>query len=117
MQILKTKSHNDSCVIKTSLKNIVRKIVKFKDKKDVSDKIVKNRIIINTLEEINNIVDNCNKLITQTYFFLKSWILFKYEAEEWFPKITEEVILLIFKVLKVTKVKKKINKQRKSKTI
>lgn len=110
MNILKVPKLSDSCVVKTSLKKIIREIVSVKHKKKVKNKNgdVEGEVIIRTLEEINNIVNNSNKVVIQTYFFLKSWILKKYEKVEPIPKITDEVIRLIFKLLTITKVSKKI---------
>ena len=110
MNILKVPKLSDSCVVKTSLKKIIREIVSVKHKKKVKNKNgdVEGEVIIRTLEEINNIVNNSNKVVIQTYFFLKSWILKKYEKFEPIPKITDEVIRLIFKLLTITKVSKKI---------
>jgi len=112
MKILKESSTNNTSVVKTRLESIIRKHIKIKKTKDnVSEDTIyiqRDSVEINTFNIINDIADNCNKLVIQTYLFLKTWILKKYENREILSKITEDMIRLIFKLFTFTKVSKKL---------
>src|SRR5437868_1529034 len=82
VNILKIPKRHETFTKKTALKNII-----------LSNKCS------DITNIINNLADKVNKLVIHTYHFLKCWILSKYSKNEELPKITLDVIGLIFKTL------------------
>ena len=64
------------------------------------------------LKQINEIVINFNKLISDTYDFIKLYYLFQYESISALPIINEDFIYSIMKILGILNgEQKKINKK------
>jgi len=59
-------------------------------------KIIKDKLYIDILIDA---CDRCNKLTIYTYQFLRLWILHKYHNKLEIPKITEDIIMQVMKVL------------------
>ena len=58
--------------------------------------ILKSTTDVNKLSDITN---RTNKLVIHTYHFLRLWILNKYHKKKNTPKITKDIIKMVFKVL------------------
>ena len=87
-KILFKKPYNNIKVVKTTIRNIIKK-----DNNDI-------------LIVLTDAATRTNKIIIHTYQFLKCWILDKYEKTNDIPTIDSDLIAMIFKVLASEIVKK-----------
>jgi len=87
-KILFKNTYNNIKVVKTTIRNIIKK-----DNDDI-------------LIVLTDAATRTNKIIIHTYQFLKCWILDKYEKTNDIPTIDSDLIAMIFKVLASEIVKK-----------